>query len=393
MKLNFEGDSFTLYLDGKISTANADAVEKNINAALKNVDAKNLILNLNDVTFISSYGVRIILKLAKKFHGLKICDALPEVYNVLEMTGLTKIIPVTRAPREVSIDGAEIIGQGYAAKIYRLNDDLILKLCNEGITRELIEKEKSHAERAFLNGISTAVSYDVVRCGEQFGIVFELVNAKNLAEVFAAEPENFVAIIRREAEFLRRLHRTEFERDVLPAMKENYKWHLQRTKNFLSPDEIQMLCEIVDEIPDRNTFLHGDFHPKNIMVSDGEFVLIDMTDVALGHPIFDLMCVDFSCRHSTWGRPEILPQVIGFDVATAEKYLRLLFQFYFESAEKIFVDKTLELAEKLSWLRRLVALPYLPREISEGEVADARKNFFPHAKNLLDDYRDILAAI
>lgn len=397
MRLELENNLPVLYLDGKISNVNAAEVEKNIIDALKNLDAeKNLVLDLRDVEYISSVGVRIILKLAKKFHELKICDASPEVYGVLDMTGLTKIISVTRALREVSPDGAEIIGKGYAGTVYRLSDDLILKLYNEGITRELVDKEKSHAEKAFLNGIPTAVSYDVVRRGNQFGIIFEMMNAKNLAQVFAAEPQNFDSIVRREAQFLRKLHQTPFASGTLPSMKDNYKWHLKRTMEFLSPEEIKILCLLVDEIPDRETFLHGDFHPKNIMVSNGEFILIDMTDVALGHPIFDLMCILFSCRHSTWGNPERLPEIIGFDAATAEKYLRLLFRFYFESADENFVAKAMELAEKLSWLRRLVALPYLkelPRSVTENIVEGARQEFIPTAKNLLSDYRDILNAI
>ena len=397
MRLELENNLPVLYLDGKISSINAVEVEKNIIDALKNLDAeKNLVLDMRNVEYISSAGVRIILKLAKKFHRLKIRDASPEVYGVLDMTGLTKIISVTRALREVSLGGAEIIGKGYAGTVYRLSDDLILKLYNEGITRELVDKEKSHAEKAFLNGIPTAVSYDVVRRGNQFGIIFEMMNAKNLAQVFAAEPQNFDSIVRREAQFLRKLHKTPFASGALPKMKDNYKWHLNRTAEFLSPEEIQFLCSLVDEIPDRETFLHGDFHPKNIMVSNGEFILIDMTDVALGHPIFDLMCILFSCRYSTWGNPERLPEIIGFDAATAEKYLRLLFRFYFESADENFVAKATDLAEKLSWLRRLVVLPYLkdlPRSVTENIVEGARREFLPIAKNLLSDYRDILNAV
>ena len=244
MKLERENNSFVMYVDGRISNLNAAAVEKNINDALKNVDVKNLVLDVGDLQFISSAGVRIILKLAKNFRGLTIRNAEPEVYGVLDMTGLTKIISVTRALRDVSPEGAEIIGRGYAGTIYRLSDDLILKLYNVGIPRELVENEKEHAEKAFLNGIPTAVSYDVVKHGDQFGIVFELMNAKNLAEVFAAEPENFDDLVRRAVECLRRLHQTPFESGTLPAMKDNYKWHLRRTTEFLSPEEIQTLCEL-----------------------------------------------------------------------------------------------------------------------------------------------------
>lgn len=394
MRIELEGDFFVIYLGEKISADNAASVEKKIADALKNFGAdKKIVLDVHELEYISSAGVRIVLKLAKKFHDLKIRDAAPEIYSVLDMTGLTKIIPVTRALREISIDGAEVIGSGYAGTIYRLNDDLILKLYNAGMNRDFVDREKNHAEKAFLNGISTAISYDVVKHGEQFGIVFEMMNAKNLAEVFAAEPQNFDEIIGREADFLRQLHRTSFDEGTLPAMKDNYKLHLSRTTDFLTRDEILALTKILDALPDRNTFLHGDFHPRNIMVSNGEFMLIDMTDVALGHPIFDLTCVLFSCRYSTWGNPENLPQIIGFDVSTAEKYLSAFFRHYFASESAEFIEQVMNLSEKLSWLRRLVALPYLPRPVAENEVAAARKNFFPVTENFLTNYRELLDAI
>lgn len=396
MKLEFENGTPTLYLSGKISTDNAAAVEKDINALLADCEQKNLVLDLHELNYISSVGIRIILRLTKKFRGLTIRDAAAEVYEVLDMTGLTKIINVTKALRDVSPDGAEVIGKGFAGTVYRLSDDLILKLYAESITRDMVEIEKERAEKAFLHDIPTAVSYDVVKHGKQFGIVFELMSAKNLAEVFAAEPDHFEDIVRRQAQFLRKLNRTTFEADSLPSMKDNYKWRIGRTADFLSHTEIQTLNELIDAIPDRQTFLHGDFHPKNIMLSGDEFTLIDMADVALGHPIFDLTVVYFSCKHSTWGHPEMLPQIIGFDAATAEKYLQTFFKFYLEPAGNELIARTMELAANLAWLRILLALPYLtmlPPDVPKGYVKTAREEFFPIAENLVSAYRDVFDAL
>lgn len=396
MNLELEHGSPVLYLRGKISTDNAADVETEINTLLADCEQKNLVLDLHELNYISSVGIRIILRLAKKFRGLTIRDCQAEVFDVLDMTGLSKIISVTKALRDVSPDGAPIIGKGFAGTVYRLNDDLILKLYAESITRDMVELEKERAEKAFLHDIPTAVSYDVVRHGKQFGIVFELMNAKNLAEVFAAEPDHFADIVRRQAQFLRKLNRTTFDADSLPSMKDNYKWRIGKTVDFLSHTEIQTLNELIDAIPDRQTFLHGDFHPKNIMLSGDEFTLIDMADVALGHPIFDLMVVYFSCKHSTWGHPEMLPQIIGFDAATAEKYLQTFFKFYLEPAGDKFIAQTMDLAANLAWLRILLALPYLsmlPPDVPKSYVKTARHEFFPIAKNLVQAYRDVFDAL
>ena len=45
----------------------------------------------------------------------------------------------------------------------------------------------------------------------------------------------------------------------------------------------------MEAVPDRKTLIHGDYHPNNIMVQDGELMLIDMGDASVGHPVIDLL--------------------------------------------------------------------------------------------------------
>ena len=62
-----------------------------------------------------------------------------------------------------------------------------------------------------------------------------------------------------------------------------------RLSDYFRKDDIQKVYELINSIPFRNTIIHGDYHPGNIMVSDDELILIDMGDVSLGHPIIDLL--------------------------------------------------------------------------------------------------------
>ena len=38
----------------------------------------------------------------------------------------------------------------------------------------------------------------------------------------------------------------------------------------------------------RHQMLHGDYHIKNVMMQDGEVLLIDMDTLCQGHPVFEL---------------------------------------------------------------------------------------------------------
>lgn len=58
-------------------------------------------------------------------------------------------------------------------------------------------------------------------------------------------------------------------------------------------DAYQKLERLIQSVPDTTGIVHGDFHPDNVLVRNGELVLIDMADVMTGHPIFDLLSLYF----------------------------------------------------------------------------------------------------
>ena len=58
---------------------------------------------------------------------------------------------------------------------------------------------------------------------------------------------------------------------------------------FITAEDRALFDEAIDRIPYRNTFVHNDFHTKNIMVSGDDLILIDVGDAGLGHPIIDFL--------------------------------------------------------------------------------------------------------
>ena len=90
-----------------------DAIEANPGA--------NVVLDAGDLEYISSSGLRILVVVFKKSGSVPIVNVCPDVYNVFEMTGFTKMTSILRKPREISLDGAEVIGQGASATVYRMD--------------------------------------------------------------------------------------------------------------------------------------------------------------------------------------------------------------------------------------------------------------------------------
>ena len=83
-------------------------------------------------------------------------------------------------------------------------------------------------------------------------------------------------LITKAAELLKRLHRIEVPAGTFPDMAEIYRKRVAWLTDYLTQDEIQLLYRMIDSIPKRNTYIHGDYHRGNIMVKGEELILIDM---------------------------------------------------------------------------------------------------------------------
>ena len=82
--------------DGRIDGSNAFEFQSSIDEAVGEDDIA-VILDLSDLTYISSAGLRVILLLAKKMRSqnsqLLLCSIANTVKDVFEISGFGRIIP------------------------------------------------------------------------------------------------------------------------------------------------------------------------------------------------------------------------------------------------------------------------------------------------------------
>ncbi|MBP5466512.1 MAG: phosphotransferase, partial [Clostridia bacterium] len=235
-----------------------------------------------------SAGLRIVLRLKKSEPSFTIINANSEVYEIFEMTGFTEMIDIKKAYRRISLDGAEIIGQGANGKVYRINNDTIVKVYLNPDSFGDIKRERELAKKAFVLGIPTAISYDIVRVGDGYGTVFECLNAESLAKLILANPDKLDYYLDLYVDLLKRIHGTAVKDGDMPDMKETaIKW-AEFDRDYLPEKTGEKLVALVRAIPKDNHMLHGDYHLKNVMMQDGEALLIDMDTLCVGNPVFEL---------------------------------------------------------------------------------------------------------
>ena len=291
MQATLEKGKLTVFLPTKIDGTNSDEVKKELDGIIEKEEYIALVLDADALTYISSAGLRVVLSLIKE-SGKKtdIINVSENVYEIFDVTGFTEILKVHRKPRQISVEGCPIIGRGTFGTVYRLDDETVVKVFNtkRTVSVERIEQEKNLAKDVFVKGIPTAISFDIVRTGDNFGLVFEMLKASSLLDYMMANKVEEDEMTDKVCEVLKKLHSSELLSENVPSMKSILLSMTPVVKNHFTEDEMNRFRKLIEETPDRKTMIHGDFHPGNIMVDKNkDLMLIDVGDMSTGHPFFE----------------------------------------------------------------------------------------------------------
>lgn len=290
MQTKIEDNKVIIFLENRIDSNNAARTEADLEAVVNENPGKEPVIDAEELSYISSAGLRVLMKLAKSAKKrLQVRNVTPEVYEIFAMTGFTDILDVRKKLRELNIEGCEIIGRGAVGTVYRLDDDTVVKVYEIPDCLPMIENEQKRAKQAFVKGIPTAISYDVVKAGDKYGSVFEMLKASSYNDLIVEQPERTEEIVRQYAHFIRQLHTVEMERGELPEAKEQFIGYLDALKTLLPTELQERLHTLLQAMPENLHFVHGDIQMKNVMLSGNEPMLIDMDTVSVGDPVFDLM--------------------------------------------------------------------------------------------------------
>ena len=282
----------TVSLGGRIDTTNAAEAEEKVLAAMSQSGASKLILDMSELEYISSAGLRVLMKLRKlSDEPPQMINVSSQIYDILETTGFTELFEVSKKKREISVDGCEIIGKGFYGTVYRIDDETVVKVYESADSLAMIQNEKRLAKTALIAGVPTAISYDIVKVGNSYGSVFELLNARTLNDVLREDTSRVVEITKQYAQFLKLVNSQTVPEGRLNSSKQQFLGYLERIKDCLSVDMYERLKMLLDSVPEQHNVIHGDAQMKNIMVVDNDPMLIDMDTLSEGHPIFDLQSV------------------------------------------------------------------------------------------------------
>lgn len=339
MKYNLENETLTIFLEGELNSNTVEVVGKELNEIVDNNAFKKLVLDLEKLKYISSAGLRVVLGLKQKHEDISLINASLEVYDVFQMTGFTSMMDVKKALRKIDISKAEVIGDGYFSTVYRLNKDTIVKVFNRTSDPNQVDRELRLAKEAFVLGVPTAISFDVVQVGDKLGVIFEMLDCASLKSVLLNDKKHYDEYLKKYAELLKKINSTTCDNKEIPEIKKYYLRKIEAIKSVLDEKHFAKAKKLIESIEDRKTFVHGDCHFKNIMVQKDELLLIDMDTLSVGHPIFELaaLCATYTIFNED--EPNNSEKFFGIKKDDATKLYNELLVCYFGKEDEVAKEK------------------------------------------------------
>ena len=377
MKNKLESGILTLFPEGRIDSGNAESTEADINGIIAANPAEKLILDVENLEYLSSAGLRIVLRLRKKFADMKVVNASPEVYDIFDMTGFTEMLTVEKAYRKLSVEGCEVIGRGANGEVYRLDPDTIIKVYLNPNALPEIHRERELARKAFILGIPTAIPYDVVKVGEGYGSVFELLNAKSFAKLIIADPANAETCTKMSVELLKKIHSTLVKPGDMPDMKEVALDWASFLADYIPEDEAKKLYALVEAVPHNDHMMHGDYHIKNVMLQDGEVLLIDMDTLCVGDPVFEFASIWLAYQGYSEVDHQVVKDFLGIDREITTEIWKNTLRLYFGTEDEETLRRYEDKAKVIGYtrmMRRTIRRNGFNTEEGRAVIDNCKKN-------------------
>ena len=380
MNITYRTDKNILYIavEGRIDASNAAVAEEKIFAIRRENAGKHTVIDADNLEYISSAGLRVILKIRKEESKLAIINVLPEVYEVFDMTGFTDMLTIEKAYKKMSVEGCEFIAKGANGAVYRYDDETILKTYYSKDALPEIQQERESARRAFVLGINTAIPYGIVRVGDGYGTVTELLNAVNVTKLICQDPTSLDKPVEYYVDLLKSIHAVEADDGDFTDMRETALGWADFVAAHIPEAEGKKLRAMIEALPKQNTLMHGDYHTNNIMIQNGEPLLIDLDTLCVGHPIFELGSMYNAFIGFSELDESVIKSFMGYDHDTAERFWKMSLSRYLGTEDAALCQEVENKARVIGYTR------LLRRAIRRPDEAGAAENIAYYKKQLID---------
>lgn len=177
-----------------------------------------------------------------------------------------------------------IVGVGNTATVYEWENGKVLKLFYSHYSKEIIEKEFMNAKATWDMNFNKPLAYEMIQIDNRFGIVYDKVEGESLLDIALQTYD-----IKKCAEYMADIHKTILKNEIsgVDNYKDFLRYFIENSKAIDSYTRQETLG-VLSNLEDGHTLCHGDFHPGNILISNGKATVIDFMNICSGPYLYDV---------------------------------------------------------------------------------------------------------
>ncbi|MBR6224225.1 MAG: phosphotransferase, partial [Firmicutes bacterium] len=146
-------------------------------------------------------------------------------------------------------------------------------------------------------------------------------------------------------------HSTVIKPGTMPDMKAVALDWADFLKDYLPEDKWAKLHKLVDDVPYDMHMMHGDYHIKNVMLQNGEVLLIDMDTLCHGHPIFELASMFNAYAGYSDVDHNVVKDFIGIPYEVSVPFWRESLRLYLGTDDEDRINEVEEKAKLIGFVR------------------------------------------
>lgn len=211
----------------------------------------------------------------------------------------------------------KIIGVGNTATVYEWEEGKVLKLFYEGYPKEAVEREFNNAIAVGELDFGKPKAYKLISWEERNGITYDKVEGESLQDWVLRNGD-----LQQCAVYMSKLHMEILKNKVsaVPNYRDFLKYHI--TNSNADSKKREGALQILEKLPQGDTLCHGDFHPGNILISNGDAMVIDFMNVCHGDPLYDIARTVFLVEYTPVPQEvEDREAILQFKKTLADLYL------------------------------------------------------------------------
>ncbi|MDO4478705.1 MAG: phosphotransferase [Lachnospiraceae bacterium] len=300
--------------------------------------------------------------------------------------------------RNIDLSASPLLGEGQCSQVFEYGDDCVVKLFYDNLPQEAIRHEYNTMRTCFENGLAAVNCYELVSYQGRIGILMQKVSGISLEQAVLEHPEKLPFFAEKMALNLASIHAKHSSGASMPAADRFYADCIDKclSGHWITEEEHRKLHALVEAIPTQNGMIHGDYHVLNMMIEQDEIRMIDLADVQLGHPIYDLLIANIYLHFMPLNMTDLYRTLIKLAPEDSCRMWDIFLKTYFRTDDEARLDRIKELLDQYSLVKIMLA-PFSFSNLPEGQAGElvnmARTSLMPVIDSMIGRIPDSILAL